>query len=136
MKLLPGIFCFVLLTAIFSFGESEGTNASFSFESASAPPDTLRIDSMVFADFFSPNGDGSNDLFIIQGVELYPENTFTVFNRWGQVVYDASPYNNEWDGTNNQSGIIGERELSDGVFFFELKSGTGYTAYGKITLKR
>ncbi|MFN2423989.1 MAG: PKD domain-containing protein, partial [Cryomorphaceae bacterium] len=37
---------------------------------------------------FSPNGDGVNDLFIIQGLEEFPGTTVQIFNRWGAVVFE------------------------------------------------
>lgn len=68
---------------------------------------------------FSPNGDGDNDNYVIQDIDQYPNNTFTVVNRWGAEVYSASPYNNEWDGTRNGNA------LPDGTYFFVLDLGDG-----------
>jgi hypothetical protein len=45
---------------------------------------------------FSPNSDEINDLFVIRGIENYPSNDFVVFNRWGDPVFDAQPYTNNW----------------------------------------
>src|SRR5690606_18045858 len=46
---------------------------------------------------FSPNGDGYNDGYFIRGIERYPENTFIVFNRWGNEVYRKDDYqNSDW----------------------------------------
>lgn len=98
--------------------------------------DTLRINDLVFADFFSPNNDGYNDQFIILNVLNYPTNYLKVFNRWGEMVYHASPYKNEWDGKSNQANAMLGEECSPGVYYFEFGDGTGNIASGKITLKR
>ena len=47
---------------------------------------------------FTPNGDGRNDLFMALGSEI---NTFelTVFDRWGQVVFQTTDIEKGWDGT-------------------------------------
>jgi gliding motility-associated-like protein len=98
--------------------------------------DTLKVRTMVFADFFSPNGDGFNDFFTILNVEDYPGNNIKIVNRWGEVVFKAGPYNNDWNGKNNVSGPLFGNECQDGVYFFEFYDGQGTTATGKITLKR
>lgn len=53
---------------------------------------------------FSPNGDGSNDLFYPRGTGLFRIKTAKIFNRWGELVYqrnDFSPNDESkgWDGT-------------------------------------
>ncbi|WP_204336724.1 T9SS type B sorting domain-containing protein [Cryomorpha ignava] len=50
---------------------------------------------------FTPNGDGVNDTWVIDNMELFPNNVVNIFNRWGQAVYSQTPYNsgNAWDGT-------------------------------------
>ena len=70
---------------------------------------------------FSPNGDGINDNFVIEGLESYPANTIVIFNRWGNKVYEASPYNNDWDGTNMFGITIGGNQLPEGTYFYIIK---------------
>lgn len=53
---------------------------------------------IIVPQFISPNNDGKNDLWIIEHLELYPNNKVQVFNRWGNLVFSASPYNNDWNG--------------------------------------
>jgi gliding motility-associated-like protein len=60
----------------------------------------------------SPNGDGLNDYFVILGVEEHPDNVFIVFNRWGNIVYEKSGYNNEWYGQNMDGNA-----LPDGTYY-------------------
>jgi len=52
---------------------------------------------------FSPNNDGLNELWQIDGIESYPRARVIVYNRWGNKMHDVSPYNgqNGWDGTTN-----------------------------------
>jgi gliding motility-associated-like protein len=67
---------------------------------------------------FSPNGDGQNDVFNIQGLGNYPQNSLTVINRWGDIVYMASPYNNDWDGSSNTGINIAGDQVTDGTYFY------------------
>ncbi|MFZ5939979.1 MAG: gliding motility-associated C-terminal domain-containing protein, partial [Bacteroidota bacterium] len=49
---------------------------------------------------FTPNGDGFNDTWEIRNIELYPEASLRIFNRWGETVfYTESGYENNWNGT-------------------------------------
>jgi len=79
---------------------------------------------LFIPDIFTPNGDGFNDFFVIEGLEAYPDNSIFVFNRWGNKVFEASPYNNDWDGTSNFGVIIGGKELPEGTYFFILKTNS------------
>jgi gliding motility-associated-like protein len=69
---------------------------------------------------FSPNGDNINDLFVIQGLPETGENAITIFNRWGNKVYQHSNYNNSWDGTPNVSGTLGKDKLPQGTYYYVL----------------
>ncbi|OQY42126.1 MAG: hypothetical protein B6242_16510, partial [Anaerolineaceae bacterium 4572_78] len=67
-------------------------------------PDVREIEFEI-PDGFSPNEDGINDFFVIPGVERYPNLIITIFNRWGNKVFEAKGgYDNSWDGR-NQFGI-------------------------------
>ena len=79
----------------------------------------------------TPNGDGKNDAFVIDGLELYPENTLNIFNRWGNEVYRSTgSYKNNWDGHN----------LQEGTYYYILKikdsKGVWSATKGFITLLR
>ena len=85
---------------------------------------------------FSPNSDSHNDAYVIHGIELYPENKFIVFNRWGNEVYSKDNYRNygsddaDWKGQNKS-----EEKLPDGTYFVVLtipKSDIVRTTYVDI----
>jgi gliding motility-associated-like protein len=48
---------------------------------------------------FSPNGDTSNDLWIIAGIETYSDCTMNIFDSRGKRIYQKKGYTNDWDGT-------------------------------------
>jgi gliding motility-associated-like protein len=81
---------------------------------------------------FTPNSDGANDNFIVHGLEEYPDNVLTIFNRWGNIVYQKTSYNNQWNGYNTKG-----EELPDGTYFaiLELKEKE-MVLKGYVELKR
>ncbi|RZK10154.1 MAG: DUF11 domain-containing protein, partial [Flavobacterium sp.] len=80
---------------------------------------------LVIYNEFSPNGDGSNEVFRIDCLDKYPNNKLEVFNRYGSLVYSKNNYNNDWDGTANVSGAINsDNMLPAGTYFYVLKTGT------------
>ncbi len=79
---------------------------------------------------FSPNGDGVNDYFVIQGVYAYPNNTLSVFNRWGNQIFNAIGYQNNWDGTWEGT------DLPNGTYFYYFDNGEGSIASGYLLLHR
>ena len=56
---------------------------------------------LAFYNIITPNGDGQNDVLIIDNVTLYPGNSISIFNRWGQEVFSTSNYQNNWGGNAN-----------------------------------
>jgi gliding motility-associated-like protein len=79
---------------------------------------------------FSPNGDGVNDYFNIDGIGGFPNNELTIFNRWGNQVYYAKGYKNNWDGTWDGGN------LPDGTYFYILEDGEGQVLSGYLQINR
>ena len=78
----------------------------------------------------SPNGDGVNEYWDIQGLEDYPNATVTVFNRWGQKVYSGTSQDPAWDGTTNG------RECPTADYYYIIDLGDGQKFNGVVTLKK
>ncbi|HPG73164.1 MAG TPA: gliding motility-associated C-terminal domain-containing protein, partial [Bacteroidales bacterium] len=55
-------------------------------------------DCLIIPNAFTPNADGINDTWIIENIGLFPGAVVQVFNRWGQLLYDSSMQDGNWDG--------------------------------------
>lgn len=64
--------------------------------------------------FFSPNNDGIGDVWVFRNVDDYQTCKLVVFSRSGQTVFEANPYQNNWDGTHNGKFLAG------GDYYFSL----------------
>ncbi|MFN3342609.1 MAG: gliding motility-associated C-terminal domain-containing protein [Flavobacteriales bacterium] len=68
---------------------------------------------------FSPDGDGVNELWILPAAGFFPNNTVTIFNRWGDAIREFTNYDNVsvvWDGTNR-----GGQQLPSGTYFYVVR---------------
>ncbi|KAA0990431.1 T9SS type B sorting domain-containing protein [Dyadobacter aurulentus] len=74
------------------------TSPDGDFESLSNIINYRRGAGVFVPDAFSPNGDGYNDILEAKSTQLQAF-TFSVINRWGQVVFHSEDINNGWDGT-------------------------------------
>jgi len=86
---------------------------------------------------FSPNGDGLNEFFKIQYIDILPEtqsNQVMIYNRWGDEVFSIRDYNNDdrvFKGDNN-----GGNKLPTGTYFYKIIfSGGKETVTGFLELK-
>jgi gliding motility-associated-like protein len=92
--------------------------------------------SLQIPNIFTPNNDGSNDLFFLKTANL-AHIEMSIVDRWGHKVYELTSEkgNVEWDGK-NQYG----REVPDGVYYYVLKAtgkdGQEYDLKGNITVTR
>nr|WP_315239713.1 HYR domain-containing protein [uncultured Flavobacterium sp.] len=71
----------------------------------------------------SPNNDGINDFWSIDGIENFPENKVSIYNSWGDLVFQTKGYNNStnfFTGKANKSTNLGANELPEGTYFFEI----------------
>ena len=63
---------------------------------------------------FTPNGDGINDTWTIDGLDTYRNSSLKVYNRWGQLVYsNTGVYAHDWNGT-GKSG----KDLPTGTYYY------------------
>jgi gliding motility-associated-like protein len=87
---------------------------------------------------FTPDGDNTNETFVIPGIENYPKNKLTFMNRWGNEVFFTEGYDNTWDGTANRGIILGDSKLPTGTYYYILDlNGDGQTIFkGYVYLKR
>jgi len=93
----------------------------------------IECDTVVLYDIFSPNGDGVNDTWIIDGIEDYSISELKIFNRWGNVVFEASPYVNTFKGISDKG-----EALPSATYYYILKlNDANKTIYsGHLTLIR
>lgn len=66
----------------------------------------------------TPNGDGRNDFFVLQGLNAADWDV-TIYNRWGKQVYQAEGYQNNWDAAGQPAG----------VYYYQLRYRAGNRSY-------
>lgn len=91
------------------------------FTLATIKSELINPGDVVIYDGVSPNGDGSNDYFIIDNIQKFPNNTVTIFNRWGQEVYKTTNYDSNGNVFNGYSDA--KMTLNRGA---KLPTGTYY----------
>lgn len=86
---------------------------------------------LKFYSGITPNDDGINDVWWIDNIELFLENTVQIFNRWGDEVWYGKNYDNNtvvWRGNSHDdfnSGVISNSgfELADATYFYVVRVG-------------
>jgi len=72
----------------------------------------------------SPNNDGRNDFFKIDGIQNHPNNRVSIYNRWGVKVFETSNYDsngNVFNGyANGKSAFNNDHKLPTGTYFYVL----------------
>ena len=99
-------------------------------------PSDLLEDRPFIPNAITPNGDGLNEtLFFpqIENPEEFPNNELIIFNRWGDIVYQLRPYNNTWNGINNNGNT-----LPEGTYYYILRLdlSEGEVLRGAVTILR
>lgn len=75
--------------------------------------DTVKIipNVLILPNVLTTNNDGVNDALYFQYLPYYGVSTLQVYNRWGEIVYESSDYQNNWTPVN----------LTDGTYFYIIK---------------
>ena len=106
-----------------------------SCQSAISAPVTGKTlpDQIYIPNAFTPNGDGLNDILLVYGY-IIKELRFTVFNQWGEKIFESSNQATGWNGT-----YKGKKQPS-GVYMYvcqlTLKDGTTQVKKGSVNLVR
>jgi gliding motility-associated-like protein len=88
---------------------------------------------LIIYNVITPNGDGINDEWFIDGIEKFPDNTVLIFNRWGDKVHSFEHYNNSsqiWKGDNDKG-----EPLPDGTYYYILTIKDGGTRTGWVWIR-
>lgn len=84
----------------------------------------IPLDPMLSANnILTPNGDGKNDLLIFKNIEYYPNNTIKIFDRAGRVVFSATGYKNDWNGSLNGNF------LAEDTYYYILETGAALSYF-------
>ena len=91
---------------------------------------TKQITVLDYPRFFTPNGDGNNDLWYIKNLRNVANTRITIFDRFGKLVYSFNEKENGWNGKINQDDLVS----TDYWFIVEFQNRT--TVKGHFSLKR
>ena len=86
----------------------------------------LDID-LFIPNVFTPNGDGSNDVFFVRNLPREPAtNELIITNRWGKQVFVSENYQNNWDAEGT----------ADGIYFYRLQVADSDALTGWVEIIR
>ncbi len=91
----------------------------------------LTDEALVIPNVITPNGDGFNDTWEIDFIHQFEFTEVVILNRWGDEIFYAQPYENDFDGT------FEGRDLPEGTYYYILRLGQdNETLRGNITILR
>lgn len=85
-------------------------------------------DVAIVNNILTPNGDGKNDFFVVKGLEKYPNNKLSIFDRGGRLIYTTLAYQNNWDGYFNG------KPLTEDTYYYMLDLGADGSIKGFISI--
>ncbi len=83
---------------------------------------------LIFNKGFSPNGDGINDTWVIEGLENFPNHQIQLFNRTGNLVFRSRQYQNDWGGVSEGNSTFGNDRLPSGAYYYVIETGNAELA--------
>ncbi|MCM4157361.1 T9SS type B sorting domain-containing protein [Gramella sp. AN32] len=82
-----------------------GVYTAFITDSQNCNTDLLRFAHIVIPKFISPNNDGYNDSFLLNGVEFFEASEVFIFDRYGKLLKSGSGKNMDWKGEFNNANL-------------------------------
>ena len=96
----------------------DGTyNVELAVQSSDGCWDTIMYPYVIVSEIevpniFTPNGDKDNEYLVFKNLNFYPGTSISIFNRWGNKIYESADYLNNWNGSGQ----------NDGVYYFVLEN--------------
>lgn len=112
------------------FDVSGGIYTVYMRDKAGCKMITQEFPHIVFPRFITPNGDGYNDVFKVNGLEYFKNSTIRIFDRYGKLLKSGAGENFSWDGTLNG------RALPSNDYWYEIEIGGFPTQKGHFSLIR
>ena len=107
----------------------------WSVSNSACPPvfDYLMISvrNLTVPTLITPDMNGKNDFFFLEGIEALGKTELTVFDRRGMIVFETADYDNSWYGINYNG-----KALPDDTYFYVLRSENGLSLSGYIVIRR
>ncbi|GAA4279915.1 gliding motility-associated C-terminal domain-containing protein [Gaetbulibacter aestuarii] len=91
------------------------------FTIAGADLNIILPDDVIVWNAVSPNNDGKNDYLFIENIDLLPNNSLEIFNRWGAQVFSTTNYDS--NGNVFEGFATGKKDtlLPTGTYYYILK---------------
>jgi len=94
---------------------------------------SLACQHRMYSLYISPNDDGLNDWLYIPNIIFFPNNTVTIFNAFGEIIFQEDNYDNvnvRWYGRNRRGQLV-----PDGVYYYVVENDGVQTMGGWILMR-
>lgn len=91
----------------------------------------ITVRDLTIPTLITPDNNGKNDFFFLEGMEALGKTELTVFDRRGMMVYETPDYDNSWYGIDYNG-----KALPDDTYFYLLRSENGLSVSGYIVIRR
>lgn len=99
-------------TVVYTFTKENGESVECSFD---VTVNAIELN-VIVNKLLTPNGDGNNDLWLIDGIEKFADNQVVIVDRWGTEIYKTTGYDNNqvvWNGENRNGELV-----SRGTYYY------------------
>ena len=87
---------------------------SFELTTKNCPP--------IVNNFVTPDNDGYNDTFHIEGLkDIFLNHKISIYNRWGKLVWTGNNNSNEWDGIANNGLLLDDNQIPSGTYYYVIE---------------
>lgn len=109
---------------------SPGEYTAFVRDKNGCGQDSQNIEVLNYPKYFTPNGDGFNDVWSIKNLAFSPASTISIFDRMGKLVCQLNSRHQSWDGKYNSKDLPAED------YWFVIQIDNSKSVRGHFALKR